>query len=147
MRFAVGTFPGRPSSTPGSCRICGIGRLRDGETGVVVTDIWIDMEGVLVFCEACSAEFGRQVPNHRAAELEAALEIANGVIATVEAQRDAALDIVRAQRAEMVLVDANAERSHIARIEAQNPGIDAEKVREQRAAAKAKRAAAKAKRA
>lgn len=138
-RFAVGNFPGAPSSSPGSCRQCGIGRLRDGETGVVVTEIWIEMEGVIVFCEACAAEYGRLVPNARIAELESIIARQRGHNDLLEQQRDNALEVVRAQRAEMTLVAADAERANLASIEARNPGIDMEKVAEQRSTAKARR--------
>ena len=103
MRFAVGTFPGNPSSTPGSCRFCGIGRLRDGETGVVVTENWIDMEGVIILCEACAGELGRLVPNPEVARLEALLTDARFELMQSNTDLQSALDIIKSQRAEMML--------------------------------------------
>ena len=103
MRHVPGVFPGSPSSTPGSCRFCGIGRLRDGDTGVVLTDNWIDRQGMIVLCEACAAEIGRTVPNHIAAALRDELEMAKAALYDAERKVEHLTDIIRAQRAEMAL--------------------------------------------
>lgn len=104
MRHELGTFPGRPSSTPGSCRFCGVGYLRAGETGVIVTDKWIDQEGVIVLCEACAAEVGRLAPNPEKAGLEAEVATVLANVAAKDALIAQLLGIVESQRAEMALV-------------------------------------------
>lgn len=109
MRFVEGNLLGRPSSTPGSCRICGVGRLRVGEgvpdeTGYVLTEIWIDMEGVLVFCQTCTAELGRLVPDPEKARLEVALSEALDAVDAANAESAECRAIVASQRAELVLL-------------------------------------------
>lgn len=127
MRFALGTFPGDPSSTPGACRSCGVGRLRAAdespsgaaETGVVVTDWWIDMEGVIVLCEACAAEIGRLVPSTEKDELLSLLQKSETRCGALAEKLTAAYDIVKSQRAELTLVyedlaDLRAHRDEVA---------------------------------
>ncbi len=105
MRFQTASaFPGHPSSTSGSCRGCGIGRLREGDTGVVVTDWWIEGEGVIVLCEACTAELGRLVPDPEKARLEASLSDALDAVETAIAENTTLRAVIVAQRDEFALV-------------------------------------------
>lgn len=105
-RFALGTFPGNPSSSPGSCRMCGVGRLRVGEgvpdeTGVVVTEIWIDMEGVIILCESCARELGSLVSDPEKALLETALSEALDAYEAAVLRADVLERIVQSQREEL----------------------------------------------
>ena len=65
MQFQPGPY--RPT---GKCRLCGATKLRDGETGVIVTAWWGE-EPAVVVCEACAADLGRLAPA-LLAEFEAA---------------------------------------------------------------------------
>lgn len=109
MRFIEGNLLGRPSSTPGSCRICGVGRLRVGEgvpdeTGYVNTEIWVDMEGVIILCQTCTSELGRLVPDPEKARLEVALSEALNAVDAANAVAVECRAIAASQRAELALL-------------------------------------------
>ncbi len=106
MRFQeCNAFPGSPpSSTQGSCRACGIGRLREGDTGVILTDWWIDMEGMIVLCQACTAELGRLVPDPEKARLEGSLSDALDAVEKAVDENTRLRAVIVSQRDEFAMV-------------------------------------------